>query len=80
MQDSELAIKTRGPQRPHPAPKPVRKDGRLSTPYGATFSRPAGEGKRAAKRRETAQDVIRDFFATLARVHGAPGPAAQEKP
>lgn len=34
----------------------------------------------APKPRENAQDVIRDFFATLARAHGAPLPAAQEKP
>ena len=30
--------------------------------------------------RANAQEVIRDFFATLARVHGAPAPATQEKP
>jgi hypothetical protein len=37
-------------------------------------------GAPAQKPRENAQEVIRDFFAALARVHGAPAPAAQEKP
>lgn len=32
------------------------------------------------KPRDTAQDVIREFFSTLARVHGAPQPMTQEKP
>ena len=29
--------------------------------------------------RDSAQDIIRAFFATLARVHGAPQPAVREK-
>ena len=39
----------------------------------------ASAGQRSPQPRDNAQDIIRAFFATLARVHGAPQPAAQEK-
>ena len=44
--------------------------------------KPQPARKRASKPppRETAQEVIRDFFATLARIHAAPGGDAEEKP
>ena len=34
----------------------------------------------AQRPRDNAEAVIRDFFAALARVHGAPLPVLQEKP
>ena len=40
----------------------------------------AAAGQRPVRPQDSAQDIIRAFFATLARVHGAPQPATQEKP
>jgi hypothetical protein len=41
----------------------------------------ARQARAAAQRpRDNAQEVIRDFFAALARVHGAPLPVLREKP
>ena len=53
-------------------------------PLARRASRERGPQAAAAERpprpHDSAQDIIRTFFATLARVHGAPQPATQEKP